>query len=184
MNKALFFNMYRNLLDKDRKLAQSEVAAIDFFLDKVIQNRCYFTKKQWAYVFATVFHETAFTFEPVVEANWLSEAWRKKNLRYWPYHGRGLVQITWDFNYDKFSKILGIDLVSKPDLALDPNVSFQILIYGMKNGTFTGRSLERYINDNATNYELARYVINGKDKRELIANYARTFELILSKSNL
>jgi hypothetical protein len=40
-------------------------------------------------VVATTKIETASTFEPVREAFWVGEAWRKENLRYWPYYGRG-----------------------------------------------------------------------------------------------
>ena len=42
-------------------------------------------RNQLAYLLATAFWETARTMQPVDEAFWLSEAWRKKNLRY----GRG-----------------------------------------------------------------------------------------------
>lgn len=58
-------------------------------------------KSQIAYVLATVEWETAKTFKPVREAFWLSEAWRKKNLRYYPFYGRGYVQLTWEKNYKK-----------------------------------------------------------------------------------
>ncbi|MEO0080462.1 MAG: glycoside hydrolase family 19 protein, partial [candidate division WOR-3 bacterium] len=72
--------------------------------------------EQIAYVVATAEWETGKTFKPVKEAFWLSEEWRKKNLRYYPYYGRGYVQLTWESNYRKYSKILGIDLVGNPDL--------------------------------------------------------------------
>lgn len=42
---------------------------------------------QIAYVLATVDWETNKTFKPVKEAYWLSENWRKKNLRYYPFYG-------------------------------------------------------------------------------------------------
>ncbi len=44
---------------------------------------------QIAYVIATVEWETGNTFKPVKEAYWLSEDWRRRNLRYYPYFGRG-----------------------------------------------------------------------------------------------
>ena len=40
-----------------------------------------------------------------------------------PYFGRGLVQLTGKGNYEAYGKILGIDLVNKPDLALKPKMS-------------------------------------------------------------
>jgi peptidoglycan hydrolase-like protein with peptidoglycan-binding domain len=44
-------------------------------------------KTQIAYVIATAQWETANTFKPVKEAYWLSEGWRRKNLRYFPFYG-------------------------------------------------------------------------------------------------
>lgn len=182
MNKPLFFQMYRELLDKDKKLTQREVDALNIFLDLVIKNKNYFTIPQWAYTFASVFHETFHTFEPVVEAFWLSEEWRKKNLRYYPWHGRGYIQETWEFNYKKNELRTGIPFTKNPDLALVPEHAFNNMIYNLKNGDYTGRRLDYYINKNRKSYVYARYVVNGKDKRDLIASYAETFELILNKT--
>ncbi|MGR9074141.1 MAG: peptidoglycan-binding protein, partial [Gammaproteobacteria bacterium] len=61
-------------------------------------------KTQVSYVLATTQWETAQTFRPVKEAYWLSEDWRKNNLRYFPYYGRGYVQLTWEKNYEKYSR--------------------------------------------------------------------------------
>ncbi|BAQ65542.1 peptidoglycan-binding domain-containing protein [Geminocystis sp. NIES-3709] len=130
-------------------------------------------KNQIAYVLATAQWETANTFKPVKEAYWLSEDWRRKNLRYFPFYGRGFVQITWMANYQKYSRILGIDLVNFPDKVLEPNISLFILVHGCKNGVFTGMSIEDYINNNVVDFHNARRVINGIDKAQEIANIAR-----------
>jgi hypothetical protein len=37
-----------------------------------------------AYALATACHETAYTMQPVREAFWLSESWRRNHLRYYP----------------------------------------------------------------------------------------------------
>jgi putative chitinase len=42
------------------------------------------------------------------------------------YRGRGLIQLTGKANYEKFGKLLGIDLVENPDLANDPDVAAKI----------------------------------------------------------
>jgi hypothetical protein len=77
---------------------------------------------------ATVAIETASTFAPVREAFWLSEEWRRANLaRYWPYYGRGHIQLTWRENYVTYGQQLGVDLVGNPDLALDPEISARVL---------------------------------------------------------
>lgn len=68
-------------------------------------------------------------FAPVREAYWLSEAWRAANLRYYPYYGRGFVQLTWESNYRAAGNAIGIDLVAEPDRALDPSVAAWNLAY-------------------------------------------------------
>lgn len=42
------------------------------------------------------------------------------------YRGRGLIQLTGKSNYEKYGKMLGIDLVNNPDLANDPDVASKI----------------------------------------------------------
>lgn len=138
---------------------------------------------QIKYVLATVEHETKGTYKPVKEAFWLSEKWRKKNLRYYPYYGRGFVQITWKKNYKKFSKLLGIDMISNPDLALEFDNAIFILVYGMKHGTFTGKKLDDYIKDGSVNFKKARKIINGNDKAIKIAKIASGIEVLLTPSS-
>lgn len=184
MNRKHFFDEYRANLDPNLKLSQKEVDAIDEFLDHYENHESEFNKAEWAYIFATVFHETAHTFLPLKEAYWLSESWRKRNLRYYPYYGRGYVQLTWESNYNLMSKVVGKDLVNYPDLALNSIDSFKILIHGCKNGSFTGKALmikEEFDQekDLFNQFLKARNVINGRDKRYLIATYAMTFYKML-----
>ncbi len=132
-------------------------------------------KPQIAYVVATVEWETARTFQPVREAFWLSEDWRKENLVYFPYYGRGYVQLTWEKNYKKYSEILGIDMVTNPDLAMEENVALFILIHGFKTGSFTGRKITDYIDASKTDFVNARRCINGTDHDEDIAKIAEKY---------
>lgn len=127
---------------------------------------------QIAYVLATVEHETNNTFKPVREAYWLPEIVRKR-FRYYPYYGRGYVQLTWDYNYRRYTEILGIDLIGNPDLALDPHIACFILVHGFKHGVFTGKRLTQYINANLVDWEGARRCINGTDKAVKIGLIAR-----------
>jgi hypothetical protein len=180
INKKKFFDEYRTKLDQ--KITQQEVDAIDLFIDMVNCQFDYFSVFEWAYVFATVFQETAQTFAPVIEAFWKSEEWRKRNFRYYPYYGRGYVQITWEANYKKYSKKTKVDLVKFPDKALDPKLSFFILIDGLKFGEFTGKSLTSFQTCNYTDrmkFVNMRRCVNGTDKAELIADYAQEFLRIL-----
>lgn len=135
--------------------------------------------EQQAYVLATVEWETNKTFKPVREAYWLSEAWRKENLRYYPFYGRGYVQITWESNYRKFTNILkdeldlDVDLVANPGEVMDHDIAKFILVYGFANGSFTGRNIKEFINENKADFNNARRCINGMDKHEEIAAIAQ-----------
>lgn len=133
-------------------------------------------RNQAAYVLATAFWETARTMEPVREAFWLSEDWRKKNLRYYPWYGRGFVQITWEANYVRMGNRLNVDLTSDPDVVMDPAMSAQILVIGMVEGLFTGKKLADYITLQASNYRGARRIVNGTDKAGPIAEIAKEYE--------
>lgn len=134
---------------------------------------------QIAYVLATVEWESAKTFKPVREAFWKDEEWRKNHLRYYPYYGRGYAQITWKYNYEKYAKLLGIDLVKDPDLAMKNDIALFILVHGFKVGAFTGRKITDYINNNQTDFIAARRCINGRDHAADIAELAESFLRIL-----
>lgn len=139
---------------------------------------------QIAYVLGSVEWETGQTFKPVKEGIGKTDEWRKKNFRYFPYFGRGAIQMTHLSNYQKYSKILGIDLVNKPDLALDPQISLFILVHGFKNGTFTGRKITDYINVSRTDFISARRCINGTDKASVIANLAKKYLKLLNSGDI
>ena len=143
--------------------------------------------KIWAYLMATAEHETANSFYPVEEAFYIrDERARKRYLeskKYYPYYGRGLVQLTWDFNYKKYSEILSIDLVNQPEIVLEPSISLFIFVHGMCSGAFTGRSIGRYINSHGTDYINARRVVNGTDKALDIAKLAAKWEQYYAKNS-
>jgi predicted chitinase len=104
-----------------------------------------------------------------------------KKKRYAPFYGRGFVQLTWEYNYDAFTKLLasqvGItaDLVRNKDLALVPSNAAFIAVYGMKHGTFTGRKLSTYFTATKADFVGARAIINGKDKAATIASISKGF---------
>lgn len=143
-----------------------------------------------AYMLATAWHETNKTMQPVTEAYWLTEAWRKKNLRYYPWHGRGYVQLTWEPNYKKADAACaeaGLlktgELLANPDLAKRFDVAAFIMRRGMNEGWFTGVSLGKVLPIRGTatrqQYMNARTIINGHDKADLIEDYAQIFERAL-----
>ncbi len=93
------------------------------------------------------------------------------------YKGRGYVQITGRANYSDWSRRLGVDLVGNPSLAERPEIAAKILVGGMKNGTFTGKKLDDYINGSRTDFNGARRIVNGTDKA---GTFAATAQSILA----
>ena len=153
---------------------------------------------RWAaYMLATVKHECADTWTPIVERG--SLAYFRKYDADTPlghklgntqdgdgfrFRGRGYVQLTGRANYDRLGQLLGIgdQLVQNPELALDPELAYRIMSFGMRNGTFTGRRLAEYLTENFADYVNARRIINGLDQADRIAGYARKIEQVLSSS--
>lgn len=150
-----------------------------------------------ANMLATVWLETNATFQPVEEAYWVKNAaaWRRKNLRYWPYHGRGYVQITWYENYLRatryFQEVLGIpvDFTKNPDLVMIPGYAAIIMFVGMEEGWFTVKKLDDYLDgidesdvEDYEEFKQARRVINGVDRWHDIAKYSIQFENALRKA--
>lgn len=141
---------------------------------------------QFAYILATAWWETGQTMQPVREAFWLSEEWRRKNLRYYPWYGRGLIQITWKSNYVKMGEILDVDFTAAPDLMLEWKYALPALFIGMEDGIYTGKSLDDYIDkiderdsEDLREYKQARRIVNGQDKAGTIADLALMFEKAL-----
>ena len=148
-------------------------------------------KAIWSYVMATAEWETNGLFYPVSEAYYLKPESRQvrylKSHDYWPCYGVGLTQLTWWYNYKKYSDLLSLghsvnkgstseDVELLQDMFLDPAISLFVMIHGMLTGDFTGRTLFRYINDESTDYLNARRTVNGTDKAEDIAMLAEKWE--------
>jgi putative chitinase len=145
-----------------------------------------------AYGLATAWHETAATMQPVKEAYWLSEDWRKTHLRYFPWYGRGYVQLTWKgddrlppYGYTRADVELGLNgqLVANPDLALKPDLAARIITAGMEQGWFSNLGLKDCLplsgKAGYEAYTAARHIINGTDKADVIAKEAQAFEAAL-----
>lgn len=171
---SAFFDAYR---DAFGKVKQEQVQPLEFLVTRLSESAA--SLREASYILATVKHETADTYQPVKEAYWVNdaEAWRKKNLRYWPWYGRGFVQLTWERNYKLAGQKLGMDLTTNPDAVMEPETSFKILLRGMREGWFTGKKLSDY-----TAYHDMRRVVNGMDKADQIAEYAEKFEDLLMQA--
>ena len=80
-------------------------------------------QRQQAYVLATIKHETAETYRPIKE---LGSPQYLKKKKYYPFIGRGYVQLTWEANYKRFGDLLHIDLLTIPELAQRPEIAWKI----------------------------------------------------------
>ena len=134
-----------------------------------------------AYALATAFHETARTMQPVREAYWLSEGWRKANLRYYPWYGRGFVQLTWQKNYERADNelALGGTLLANADRAMEIDIAAKVMRRGMEEGWFTAHTLGKHLParlGTVEQFEDSRRIINGTDKAHSIAVYALSFQ--------
>jgi len=184
INTKAFFDAYRL---KFGSLKQSQVDGIN----QLLSFGAGFDKRYFAYMMATVKHECADTWKPITEYGSKDyfnkyDADTRLGQRLgnivdgdgYRYRGRGYVQITGRANYERLGNIIEVDLINNPDLALDPVNAFSIMKIGMEKGLFTGKRLSDYINQSC-NYLQARRIINGMDRAELIAGYAKFFEGIL-----
>jgi hypothetical protein len=136
-------------------------------------------RNQCAYVLATAYHESAHTMKPVREMG--GEAYLRSKP-YYPFVGRGYVQLTWKANYEKASKKLGVDFVKRPDLLMNPSYAARILVIGMQEGWFTGKKLSDYITLSKSGFVGARAIVNGKDRSTLIAGHAKAYDALLRAS--
>lgn len=148
-----------------------------------------------AYVLATAYHETArFKYDeeigqgsgkaygqpcPLMGTGSKVTEWRTYYGRSWPQH-------TWLANYAKLSVRATlefqreIDFVSNPDLIKDDSqLEAWAMWEGMVSGLWTGKNLADYIHGETVDYVNARRIVNGTDKAETIAGYAREFEAAL-----
>lgn len=132
---------------------------------------------QTAYVLATAFWETNRTMQPVEEAYYLgsrAEAYRRR-LRYYPWHGRGFAQLTWESNYIRAGAALDVDLISDPGRAMEPAIASKVLVIGSRDGWFTGKRLSHYITSSGADFVGARRIINGTDCAAQIAEIAEDY---------
>lgn len=169
MNRAKFYDYLRdNFLGR---ITQEQVDGIEALLDEGQNLPLHYM----ANILAQVYHETGGRMSPVRETfassdqqaiNRLERAWAKGQLSwvktpYWRdgYFGRGQIQLTHKYNYDKFG-------IKNPSDALKPKVSARVAVKGMVEGLFTGKKLSDY-NFPKDLYNSPRYnprrIVNGRD---------------------
>ena len=100
-------------------------------------------------------------------------------------NGRGDVQLTHDYNYERADDELGLKgaLTSNYDRAMETEISAQIMALGMTEGWLIGKRFASYLpaKGPATNVQFtsARRIINGIDRAEKVAGYAMSFQAAL-----
>ncbi|WP_261334979.1 glycoside hydrolase family 19 protein [Rhizobium leguminosarum] len=150
---------------------------------------------------ATAHHETGRTMQPVRETFAVSDeraiailerAWAAKQLPwvknpYWrpdelskSWLGRGLVQLTHKRNYERIGQLLGTDLVTNPEVAMQPAVAATNMVQGMVEGVFTGYRLSQFFNEQKADWRNARRIINGIERADLVASYAKKYYAAIS----
>lgn len=184
-SRKIFFDSVRGPLFGG-SLTQSAVDNMNIVLDYWQANHRSKPRAQLAYILATMRHEVGAAMKPVRERFASSDAQARRALAGAAYggsagpfgnayYGRGYVQLTWIKNYQKQGRKLGLNLVQNPDLVLQPGVAVKVLVEGMLDGDFTGKSLDDYITGSRQDFVNARRIVNKLDRAELIAGYARRF---------
>lgn len=187
MDRKAFYDALRG----DINLTTQNVVGFEKTLDYMQDSRV--ALHDGAYGLATEWWETAQTMHPVKEAYWLSEDWRRKNLRYFPWYGRGLIQTTWEENYRKIAVAIGLPedfFIKDPDKLLEWEYALPALFVGMEKGLYTGKSFDDYIDDvdesddeDLREFIAARKIVNGTDKARTIGNLALLFEKALKAAH-
>lgn len=202
MNRAKFYDALRSPAGLfGGKLSVDQVKGMETILSEWDASKL--TDIRWlAYMLGTAYLETATTMLPVLETRQANEksnpslataiarldssfargrlTWVK--TPYWrldadekSWLGRGLVQLTHKVNYMKLSPYVGVDLVASPSSALLDYVAVKIMFAGMTKGLFTGKKLSDYFDADTEDWRSARRIINGTDRQDDVARYAKSF---------
>lgn len=161
-------------------LEQAEV------LRKLLAGGGHLPKDQLSYVLATAWHESRLGLYMTELASGTAYEGRSDLGNNKPgdgvrYKGRGYVQITGRYNYQKFGRELKISLEQQPLLALDHTTAAAIMFLGMEKGLFTGVKLKDYFSVGKQDWVNARRIVNGLDKANEIAEVAKKVYNVLDK---
>lgn len=192
--KSFYSKLKISKLSKLLKINNNQIEGINIIF-KEWDSRKDFTDIRWlAYMLATFYHECDGKMQPIEEYGKGKNRPYSKKIKISGksystpnkiYYGRGDVQLTWFENYELMGRLLGIDLLNNPELALEPTIACKIMFEGMTKGAssfgdFTGKCLEMYFNKTTNDPINARRIINGKDKATLIKGYYDSFLICLS----
>jgi putative chitinase len=196
INRRFFFDSVRLTLF-DGSLRQTQVDGMTVFLDYWEQAFARLDDRWLGYMLGTAHHEVGRTMQPINEIGgnaYFFRMYDKDGQR--PdvarrlgntqagdgvkFHGRGYVQLTGRRNYQDMKNRTGADLVAHPELALDTKIATKIIFEGMMKGTFTGKKLSDYFNARTEDWRNARRIVNGTDRADLVASYAKKYYAAIS----
>lgn len=180
IDKVKFTSLYQN---KYGRLPDKARADLHILLAMMVADTKVVDIRHAAYMLATVMHECDRTWAPIEEhGKGKGKPYGKMDSRTGhAYYGRGYVQLTFAENYKRIGQAIGVDLYRHPEEALKYDIAYRIMSYGMRHGAYTGVMLKRYIHDDVCDYINARRIINGTDRADVIAGYARSFETMLKE---
>lgn len=189
-------------------LSQVQVEGIENLLNVWEKHFAGGSVDELAYNLGTAYHETAHTMQPITE-----RGKRSYFNKYEPgtrigkvlgntqpgdgyrFRGEGHVQNTGRRNARKATQRLnevfrlGVDLEREPAKRGDPYISALSLFLGNREGWWTGRALDQYVDgidedddEDFREYVKARAVVNGSDRAAMIAGYAVAFEKALREA--
>ena len=214
MNREAFYAYLRSkeVGPFGTSLSQRQVDGIEALLDAGVASNLPIA--HMANVLSQVHHETGGGMYPVKETVYpaskdknpsdktvigrLDRAWGAGKLPwvsepYWRdgWFGRGVIQLTHRDNYKRMSSVVGYDLVSNPELALDVPISAAIAVEGMRLGLFTGKKLSSYSSGGIFDHQGARAIVNGDRSKkhgsltigQKVEANAKKFESALLASN-
>lgn len=200
MDRKMFYDAVRTSLFKGT-LTDKQVEGMEALLNEWDKQGLKDTR--WlAYIFATTFHETAKTMQPIEEfgkgkgrdygQKLKMGGGPGKRVAYTApdkiYYGRGHTQNTWYEVYDALTKAAAKtghnwDFLNSPELLLTMEPSIWATFYAMQNGMYTGRRLLVYFNDSTEDWVNARRIINSLDCADLIAGYGKAFYAAIKQAS-
>lgn len=180
-NRVFFFEHVRETLFSGR-LSTKQVQGLTSIVDKWDADHATDDDRWLAYMLGTTHHETDRKMWPIEEYG------RGKGRPYGrpdpetgqSYYGRGFVQLTWRRNYQAMKDVFHVDFVGHPERVLELRHATNIMFHGMINGSFTGKRLGQYFNKRSADWVGARRTINGQDRAQLVASYARKYYAAIS----